>query len=357
MKRYLHLYSTEQAFEADYEGAAYEEPWVSLTLDVDRVDYNKGPVPPDPSNEPLTFEILSNGNITLNLNNTYSPATLEYSKNGGEWVEISGNGNNISVEEGDEIKFRGNNQYGVGSYSSIFSGTSSQFNVRGNIMSVVSKENFASMDEVPTTPGYGAFQRIFGNNSGSGAPVVSAENLVLPSIVKGSCYNAMFQNCASLVKPPRLSATSLTGTSYVYGYMFDGCVSLVEAPELPSTELGASSYAYMFRGCINLKHSPSLPATALTENCYLNMFYGCTSLETAPELLAAYIPLNGYNGMFTNCAKISYIKCLATSMEPTAVGSWLYGVSSTGTFVKAASMNDWESGDSGIPSGWTVQDA
>lgn len=28
---------------------------------------------------------------------------------------------------------------------------------------------------------------------------------------------------------------------------------------------------------------------------------------------------------------------------------------STGTFVKAASMNDWTTGENGIPEGWTVE--
>jgi hypothetical protein len=39
--KFLHKYSTESDFEADYNGTAYTEPWVSLTEDVDRVDYNK----------------------------------------------------------------------------------------------------------------------------------------------------------------------------------------------------------------------------------------------------------------------------------------------------------------------------
>lgn len=39
--KFLHKYSTESDFEEDYNGTAYTEPWVSLTEDVDRVDYNK----------------------------------------------------------------------------------------------------------------------------------------------------------------------------------------------------------------------------------------------------------------------------------------------------------------------------
>ena len=84
MGKYLHLYSTEQAFEADYNGAAYLEPWVSLTLDVDWVDYNKGPVrPPDPSRYPFTIEALGSGTISIMVTNPYNNITIR--KNDGEW--------------------------------------------------------------------------------------------------------------------------------------------------------------------------------------------------------------------------------------------------------------------------------
>lgn len=38
---YLHLFGTDTEFHEVYDGPDYEEPWVSLTEDVDRVDYNK----------------------------------------------------------------------------------------------------------------------------------------------------------------------------------------------------------------------------------------------------------------------------------------------------------------------------
>ena len=73
-----------------------------------------------------------------------------------------------------------------------------------------------------------------------------------------------------------------------------------------------------------------MPATTLTESCYEEMFRNCTSLN--------------------------YIKCLATDISaPSCTSSWVSGVASTGTFVKAASMNDWTEGNNGIPSGWTVE--
>lgn len=101
-----------------------------------------------------------------------------------------------------------------------------------------------------------------------------------------------------------------------------------------------------------------LPATTLSDTCYSQMFQGCTSLTTAPELPAQTLTLQCYSNMFSGCTKLSYIKMLATDISAWAcLSSWLNNVSATGTFIKAASMTTLPSGGSGIPEGWTVQDA
>ena len=88
----------------------------------------------------------------------------------------------------------------------------------------------------------------------------------------------------------------------------------------------------MFDGCGSLTVAPELPATTLANACYIQMFGGCTSLN--------------------------YIKCLATDISATnCTYNWVNGVAPTGTFVKNPNMTSWTTGDSGIPSGWTVQDA
>ena len=61
--------------------------------------------------------------------------------------------------------------------------------------------------------------------------------------------------------------------------------------------------------------------------------------------------------MFYNCKSLNYIKCLATETSATSCTDWVYGVASTGTFVKASSMTSWATGTKGIPKGWTVQNA
>lgn len=102
-----------------------------------------------------------------------------------------------------------------------------------------------------------------------------------------------------------------------------------------------------------------LPVTSLTNNCYGSMFSNCASLTTAPELPAEIVSgITGcYQNMFDWCGNLNYIKCLAISTANVGTQNWVRGVSPTGTFVKAASMNDWQTGDNGIPEGWTVINA
>jgi hypothetical protein len=112
----------------------------------------------------------------------------------------------------------------------------------------------------------------------------------------------------------------------------------------------------MFYGCKALTTAPSiLPATTLKINCYYNMFRGCTSLISAPDLPATTLAINCYNSMFYNCRSLNYIKMLATDISATnCLSNWVYGVASTGTFVKNPAMNSLSTGYSGIPKGWTV---
>ncbi len=41
MARFLHRYQTLSDFNTDYNGSAYQEPWVSYTTQNEQVDYNK----------------------------------------------------------------------------------------------------------------------------------------------------------------------------------------------------------------------------------------------------------------------------------------------------------------------------
>ena len=57
--------------------------------------------------------------------------------------------------------------------------------------------------------------------------------------------------------------------------------------------------------------------------------------------------------MFYNCSKLNSITCYATTnITTTNLNNWVRGVSGTGTF--RSSSSSWPTGDSGIPTGWSI---
>ena len=209
-----------------------------------------------------------------------------------------------------------------------------------------------AVPELPaTTLASNCYRSMFGGCSSlTTAPELPATTLV------GGCYANMFYGCTGLTAAPELPATTLA--LGCYGSMFNGCTILSVAPELPATTLANKCYYRMFFGCTNLTTAPELPATTLTQECYHEMFCNCTSLTTAPELPATTLATGCYMRMFSNCINLAYVKCLATDVSASdSLSGWLYSVKSTGTFVKHPDMASWPSGNSGIPSGWTVEDA
>lgn len=170
------------------------------------------------------------------------------------------------------------------------------------------------------------------------------------------CYYGMFQGCTGLTSAPILPALKMENKCYAQ--MFYECTALTAAPELPATQLAQKCYESMFLACKNLITAPELPATNLFPECYGSMFSGCTSLTSAPVLPATTLSTSCYRNMFRGCKKLNYIKALFTTTPgETFTYGWLYNVSSTGTFVKNSAASWNVTGDSGIPSGWTVQTA
>lgn len=139
---------------------------------------------------------------------------------------------------------------------------------------------------------------------------------------------------------------------------FNGMKNIVDASELilPVTTMHIASYEDMFWNNTNLKYPPKeLPAT-LESACYRYMFSSCSSLVCSPELPATTLKDYCYKGMFGGCSSLNKVICNARygfdTVEP--LDAWLNNVAQTGTFYKNALKNDWPSGVSGIPSGWTV---
>ena len=309
---------------------------------------------------PLTFNILSAGTINWKASSTSIAKTIDYKLNDNEWVSITSNTGEsaptITVNSGDKIQFRGNNEQYATSYSvcNSFGGSTASFEVEGNIMSLIYGDDFKNNSTISSTY---AFTELFREC----ANLVSAENLVLPATTLAPyCYRGMFFWCKSLTTAPKLPATTLATECYLG--MFDGCTSLTTAPELPATTLRYGCCSGMFAGCTSLTKAPSvLPASTLADGCYSSMFTYCTSLTTAPELPATTLADGCYGNMFRNCYNLNYIKCLATDISATnCTSDWVYGVASTGTFVKNPNMKIWpvdENWYDGIPKGWTVKNA
>lgn len=242
----------------------------------------------------LTFVAEETGTFKFNGN------SVSYSlDNGITWNTLASNTNSPTVNSGEKIMWKGEMTptsftypYGIGRFSST-----GQFTVEGNIMSLLYSDDFEDK-------------------------------------------------------------TSITGKDYVFYNLFSGCTGLTSAGNLVlPTELSNGCYINMFKECTSLTVAPELPARNLMLQTYSCMFYGCTALQRAPELPASILKFESYNAMFYGCSSLNYIKCLAKENDAdVCTNNWLYGVSSSGTFVKNSEMyTSWSRGNSGIPYNWTVQ--
>lgn len=225
---------------------------------------------------------------------------IEYSIDGGAWTSLASEANTPTVGAGHNIRWRAelrpstvSNNQGIGTFSAT-----GLYDAMGNTMSLLYGDNY--IGQITLMSIY-TFYKLWSNDT----YIYRADRMVLPATtIVARCYQNLFENCTALTT----------------------------APALPATTLYKFCYAYMFRYCKSLTKSPILPASVLAATCYANMFEGCSALIC--------------------------ITCLATDISASdSKYRWVNGVASAGTFVKAAGMEDWPTGNSsGIPKGWTVVD-
>ncbi len=281
---------------------------------------------------PLTLEATEDGTtVTIRFTeSTDRNTTITYSVNDGTPQAVSTGNTTTTIPDlkaGDWVQFK--------SAKWRFEATiiaDKACYVYGNVMSLIDDNGgFANDQEIAypsTSQIHGALESLF-NEDGNKIIINPNKALYLPATtINRNCYSQMFSGCTSLATAPELPATTLAESCY--SQMFSGCTSLATAPELPATTLAESCYSNMFSGCTQLTKSPDLPATTLAESCYSNMFRGCTKLTCVKSL----------------ATDISAINCTT---------DWLDDVNISGTFIKTMNMPDWTEGDSGIPSGWTVE--
>ena len=182
-------------------------------------------------------------------------------------------------------------------------------------------------------------------------PVTSGENVYLKGIAKQLGNSRTGVNINSTANSTANINASGNIMSLLYGDNFKDKTSFPDGSKY--------TLRYLFKDNTHLINAENLilHATTLAEGCYYYMFYGCTSLTTAPSLPATTLSKNCYYYMFCNCSKLNNITMLATDISAlSCLTNWVKGVSSTGTFTKAAEMTSLPTGTSGIPSGWTIVD-
>ena len=237
----------------------YNKPYTEMYFTIDVISGGKFNVLP--AREQSTTEFTDSNALTIS-----------YSINEADWVEtkLLDSGLVLDVEEGDKIRFKGNNtnycnnkgsnthkQWYVifGFINPSLSGTTTSFkqtgityttatyNVYGNIMSLCYGDNFASQTELPASY---TFCSIFKNSN-----VVSAEHLVFPATtLLASCYRAMFSFARHLTVSPTLP--NITPVSECYKYMFECCDDLRKITCLVPTGLNTNAFTSWCRGTTNI---------------------------------------------------------------------------------------------------------
>ena len=285
-----------------------------------------------PEATPLTFQAIGDGNIYI-YNTENVRVTITYKINDGAEQTYSA-GHTIYLNAGDKVSFfcTSNSLHDSGSYNVRFELNNTNFYAYGNVMSLI-------------------------DDSGSG--FANDKTISVSQALKG-----IFEGAVKMINHPtkRIVLPATNVSSNCYEEMFIGCTGLKTAPDLPATSLSLRCYKKMFFNCTGLTKAPDvLPATTLASECYENMFGGCTSLTKAPVLPDATLVDGCYGWMFSGCSSLNYVKCLVKDLTVGngSLNSWLNGVSTTGTFVKASTSN-WDnstyihSTDYLWPNTWTV---
>lgn len=295
MGQYLKLFDTHTNYQNFVNSGEMLRPNVSHCVVDQHVHYNPFI---DYSKEYLTFESLEDDNtIYLKASDASITKTISVSTdNGSTWTECTSSSTNVNgttlatLNIGDKLLIKGENStYATFSKINCFKSTG-QFEVKGNIMSLVNGDSFVNSDRL--TGAYTFRSLFFGCTE-----LTSAKNLILPATTLASdCYSIMFSGCTSLATAPELPATTLKQNCY--NGMFSGCTSLTAAPELPATTLASNCYRGMFDDCSNLTKEAIVPSSVTPVNssyCYA-MYCGCTKIT---------IPNGNYNGQAYNCESLS----------------------------------------------------
>lgn len=275
----------------------------------------------DWSKEVLTFRAKTDTTFTVKYSNG-GTGELQYSlDNGNTWTVVthdtSYNINSFvtpTVSAGATIQWKGNFTCpGNTGTTGLCFWSSNNYEVYGNIMSLMDE----TLTEPSTLPS-GCFAKLFDkrviNSSLANNNIISAKNLILPSITSTYCYDSMFYGCTNLSKAPQI-LPGTTAQNYCYEYMFYGCTHLYNPPtEIAATSYGTGSCQYMFYNCTYARYYPIINATTVaSKSCYYMFYYfGCNSsnttypaLKNPPHLPATTLAIQCYQHMFRGDTKLT----------------------------------------------------
>lgn len=273
------------------------------------------------------FGVSKTSNITLDM---------DYSLDGVTWTAYDGtNLPSITVPAGGNIYLRGNNR-NSGNYSNYYTFTMNvDYNIGGNLCSLVEKNNFASLTSLSST-----YNR---------------------------CFSHLFYNDTHLIDASDVNIGNVTtiNAEMCFAYMFSGCTSLQFSCDFNTiTSINASEcFSYCWQNCTSLLVAPTFEnLTSIYAFCFSRAFSFCISLETGVDFtkITSIGNTATFQGCYESCSKLStvYTPNIAT-WDTNLFSSWLQyaGTQATGTktVYKPAVLSIPTSSTSGVPTGWTTQ--
>jgi len=193
---------------------------------------------------PLTLYCASAGDIDWANDEGNWNIDLWYRKNGGTLTQLTEAGQSISTAVGDKLEFFGDNeQFSTSETDCYYFLMNGEFVCNGNIMSLLSKNNFTQLTTVPEY----AFTYLFYQS-----PILTSP--LLPATTVGDYgYEFMFAG-STIVCSPVISATTLE--EYGCYAMFESCQSLTTIPNISQIEsLGTLSCYNMYNFCSSIEVS------------------------------------------------------------------------------------------------------
>ena len=345
MAKYLKKFSNESEYNTYINGDNVYLPNVSLIGTTD-VRYK----PYDYSKDYLTFEILSDGYFCFKCDTPKSSdaKTIQYSKNGGEWTNLTSDINETIpteitvVDDSSTYTYGGwddnmemcywendggdclyyddmwyldvgsivydseRNEYEVSTIQEGFIGTKINV-ISGDIIQFKGDNASYYIDTGEETSNYFTTTCSF-NVCGNIMSLIDSTN---------------FENLTQLTQPFALHT------------LFKQFTSLIDASNL------------------------SLPATTLTRSCYRGLLNKCSKLLYAPELPASQLVQDCYRYMFNTCSSLIYIKCLCDTniTNATYTQNWISSAKNTNgcKFVKKSTTQIYRDNNNGIPSNWVIE--